>query len=230
MIPIRASGIAFARLTEVPPEEIAAHMSDPRIARHMPLLASPWDCDTARRFAAAKEERRRGDGLGHLAILHDGRYVGWGGFQKEGAEWDFGLVLKPDAFGLGAAITRAAFAFARIDPRIPSVTFLLAPSRRSLRGLARLGAHCEGEVVHAGATFLRFRLDTSGATGPIAAGDLQDKTTMAVLEGCAPLGEPGRTARPARAVSAVLGADRLCETRRSCRADGRSAALRAAGG
>jgi hypothetical protein len=100
------------------------------------------------------------DGLGHWAILSGGRYVGWGGFQKEGDEWDFGLVLQPDAFGLGARISRQALAFARADDRIPYVTFLLPPSRRNLGALERIGARQVGEIDYDGSRFLKFRLDT----------------------------------------------------------------------
>lgn len=154
-----ASAISFVRLTDVSPDLLVAHMSDPRMAKHMPLLTEPWDTAVAERFVAEKEAKWRRDGLGHWAILADGGYVGWGGFQKEGDEWDFGLVLRPDAFGLGAAITRAALDVARADPRIAVVTFLLPPSRRSLGALARLGAHFVGEVDYAGATFRKFRLE-----------------------------------------------------------------------
>lgn len=154
-----APAITFARLTEVPPGLLVAHMSDPRMAEHMPLLTEPWDVAVAKRFVAAKEASWQRDGLGHWAVLADGRYVGWGGFQKEGEEWDFGLVLRPDAFGLGAAITRAALDFARADPRITFVTFLLPPSRRNLGALARLGARFVGEVDHARATFRKYRLE-----------------------------------------------------------------------
>lgn len=154
-----ATAITFARLTEVPPDLLVAHMSDPRMAEHMPLLTEPWDIAVAKRFVTAKEATWQRDGLGHWAILADGSYVGWGGFQKEGDEWDFGLVLRPDAFGLGAAITRAALDFARADPRIAFVTFLLPPSRRNLGALARLGVRFVGEVDHAGATFRKYRLE-----------------------------------------------------------------------
>jgi len=75
-------------------------------------------------------------------------------------DWDFGLVLRADAFGLGVAITRAALASARADPRIPFVTFLLPPSRRNLGALARLGSRFVGVVYHAGAAFRKYRLDT----------------------------------------------------------------------
>ncbi|PQA88785.1 GNAT family N-acetyltransferase [Marinicaulis flavus] len=152
--------MAFARLTDIAPGEIIAHMSDPRVARHMPLLTGGWDRRVCDEFVAAKEERWRRDGLGHWAFLSDGAYAGWGGFQKEGDEWDFGLVLKPECFGLGARIVRKAIGFAIADKRIPYVTFLLPPSRKQLGGLNRLGAAFVGETEYDGAVFLKYRLDT----------------------------------------------------------------------
>jgi hypothetical protein len=152
--------ITFARLPEIPPDEILAHMSDPRVAEHMPLLTFQWDQEAVSKFVAAKEACWQRDGLGHWAILCDGRYVGWGGFQKEGVEWDYGLVLKPEYFGLGTLITRKAIALAVADTRIPYVTFLLPPSRRKLGALARLGASFVDEIEHEGVKFLKYRLDT----------------------------------------------------------------------
>ena len=152
--------ISFTRLPQIPPAEILAHMTDPRTAEHLPLLTSRWTLDTVAEFVAAKEARWQRDGLGHWAFLGDGAYLGWGGFQKEGADWDFGLVLTPAAFGLGPRIWRKAHAFATADPRLPSVTFLLPPSRTRLAALRRLGAQPCGEVVHDGTPFLKFRLDT----------------------------------------------------------------------
>ncbi|WP_373460348.1 GNAT family N-acetyltransferase [Pseudokordiimonas caeni] len=152
--------ITFARLPEIPAGELMAHMSDPRLARHMPLLTYAWDEARIADFVAAKEASWWRDGLGHWAFLKDGTYVGWGGFQKEGDEWDFGLVLRPDCFGLGPAIMRQALAFARADSRIPYVSFLLPPSRTRLGALARLGATFVGEVDYEGSRFLKYCLQT----------------------------------------------------------------------
>lgn len=151
----------FVRLPEVPRHELIAHMSDSRLAAHMPLLAGRWDAERADEFVAAKEACWTCDGLGHWGILADGAYVGWGGFQKEGDEWDFGLVLRPSCFGLGLRITRLALAFAIADERIPYVTFLLPPSRKSRGALARLGAAFVAEVEYQGARFLKYHLDTT---------------------------------------------------------------------
>lgn len=158
---MRTPEIAFARLPEIDLDAIEAHMSDPRIAAHLPLLKGRWDRPACEAFVEAKEACWRRDGLGHWAILADGVYAGWGGFQKEGEEWDFGLVLRPECFGLGARIARQAIAFARADARILHVTFLLLPSRRHLGALRRLGARFVGEVDYEGSGFLKFRLDTA---------------------------------------------------------------------
>jgi hypothetical protein len=153
--------ISFAQLDDIAPATLIAHMSDPRMADHMPLLEGPWDRDDVARFLAAKRAFWQRDGLGHWAIFHGVEYVGWGGFQKEGDDWDYGLVLRPECFGLGMAITRKALAFARSDPRIPSVTFLLPPSRTKLGALKRMGAVFEKSVNYENETFRRFRLSTS---------------------------------------------------------------------
>ncbi|MCK5500249.1 MAG: GNAT family N-acetyltransferase [Tritonibacter mobilis] len=152
--------ITFARLTEVDPTEIITHMSDPRVAEHMPLLNFEWDEAATAGFVATKEACWDRDGLGHWVILDNGNYVGWGGFQREGNEWDFVLVLKPTSFGLGTRILRKAIEFAFADDRIPFVTFLLPPSRKNLSALKRLGAVFVAEIEYDGLTFLKYRLDT----------------------------------------------------------------------
>ena len=152
--------ITFARLPDISPDEIIAHMSAPRVAEHMPLLTFKWDRDAVTKFIATKEACWRRDGLGHWAILCNDRYIGWGGFQKECDEWEYGLVLKPESFGLGTIISKMAIEFAVADRRIPFVTFLLPLSRKKLGALARLGAKLVDEVEYNGATFLKYRLET----------------------------------------------------------------------
>ncbi len=151
--------IRFTRLRDIPLTAIQAHMRHPRLAEHMPLLHGDWDLDQCQALVEAKEACWQRDGLGHWAFLHDGEYVGWGGFQKEGEDWDYGLVLHPDRFGLGQAITRKALDFARQDKRLTTITFLLPPSRRHLGALSRLGAVALGDTEHGGHVFRKFRLD-----------------------------------------------------------------------
>ena len=161
MEPKPQSEIFFVRLSSVSIKEIIAHMSDPRVAEHMPLLTFKWDKKSAIQFIKAKEECWQRDGLGHWAILCNGTYVGWGGFQKEDDEWDFGLVLKPECFGLGMPITRKAIQFAKMTDDIPYVTFLLPPSRTRLKALERMGAEYVTKVKYDGQEFFKYRLDTT---------------------------------------------------------------------
>lgn len=152
-----SAAITFIRLPEVGRHELISHMSDPRLAAHMPLLTRRWNDESVQAFIATKEACWARDGLGHWAILANGEYVGWGGIQKEGEEWDFGLVLKPSCFGLGLRIARMALAFAIADERIPYVTLLLPTSRKKLAALARLGATFVAEIEYHGARFLKYR-------------------------------------------------------------------------
>ncbi|KJE33603.1 hypothetical protein UF64_17835 [Thalassospira sp. HJ] len=156
----RTDSISFGQLDDVAPATLIAHMSDPRMAAHMPLLEGPWGRDDVAKFITAKQACWKRDGLGHWAIFHDLEYAGWGGFQKEGDDWDYGLVLRPEWFGLGMAITKKALDFARSDPRIASVTFLLPPTRSKLGALRRIGAVDEGTTFLHGACFRKFRLKT----------------------------------------------------------------------
>ena len=159
--------VTFERLTAEHRDALMAQMCDPRVTRHLPLLTKPWDDRLCDDFLAAKNRCWQRDGLGHWAIFFQGRYVGWGGFQREGADWDYGLVLVPGAFGLGRTITRAALEFADRDPRISSVSFLLPQSRGGGNLLKRIGATETGPVKHAGQDFTRYVLKT-GRDGPDA--------------------------------------------------------------
>ena len=149
----------FGDLQAVPRALLVAQMADARVAEHLPLLDGAFDVEA---FLQSKAQRWAEDGLGHWAIWQGDVFLGWGGFEKEGDVWDFGLVLTPEAFGQGLAITRRALEFARGDARIETVQFLLAPTRRSVKALARMGAEEVGEVRYGGQTFRRFLLDMQG--------------------------------------------------------------------
>ncbi len=152
--------ITFTRFGDIALEDLCAHMSDPRVGEHLPLLDGAWSMEKTIALVEAKEAAWARDGLGHWAFLRGQTYLGWGGFQKEGDEWDFGLVLRPAFFGVGIRIAKQALAFAREHEDIPYVTFLLPPSRTRLGALHRLGASYVETIQHAGEAFQKFRLDT----------------------------------------------------------------------
>ena len=55
--------LTFTRLPDISPDEIIGHMSDVRIAEHLPLLKFKWDRNTVTRFITAKEAYWHRDGL-----------------------------------------------------------------------------------------------------------------------------------------------------------------------
>ncbi len=63
--------LTFVRLTDISPDEFIAHMSDMRVAEHMPLLTFKWDHDNVAKFIATKEECWQRDGLGHCEMYLD---------------------------------------------------------------------------------------------------------------------------------------------------------------
>jgi len=160
MIYIDEKNISYRRLSEVAPQDILSHMSDPKVAEHMPLLKTVWNLNTVKHFIAAKEARWAEDGLGHVGIYYKGKYIGWGGFQKEGSDWDFGMVLTTETRGIGPRICKSALKAAH-KAGIAAVTFLLPLSRTSTGALRRLGAEELPPVEYDGSRFRKFRVKTT---------------------------------------------------------------------
>ena len=100
------TGISFHPLSEIPAAELVHLLNHPDVRRHMPLAGDHWDEPRAADWAKAKDAQWQENGYGPWAIRIDGRFAGWGGFQKEGGEADLGLVLLPGQWGHGATIFR----------------------------------------------------------------------------------------------------------------------------
>ncbi len=66
--------LTFARLPDISPDQIMAHMSDACVTPHMPLLTVEWNRNSVTEFVATKERCWDRDGLGHWTILCDGIY------------------------------------------------------------------------------------------------------------------------------------------------------------
>lgn len=158
--------IRFGKLAEVPTAALMALLNEPANARQMPL-AGAMDETACRAWAAAKDRQWVEHGYGPWAIWIDGRFAGWGGFQRDGDDADLALVLSPDAWGHGPRLVRELIARGWSELGLSTITIQLPPSRRHLRPLARLGFIADGTVDSGGHTFNRFRLDRP--TGLVAA-------------------------------------------------------------
>lgn len=156
--------LEFAPLPDIPAADLAALLNDKDVRRHMPLSDAHTTAAQAREWALAKDAQWAQNGYGPWAIRIDGRFAGWGGFQKEGEDVDLGLVLLPEYWGRGSAIHEAMLARGFGEFGFESVTILLPPSRVRLKSLMRLGYRPEGQIEYGGHSFLKFRLNRPAAT------------------------------------------------------------------
>lgn len=149
--------IDFVRLTEVPLAAVAALLNEPRNGRHLPL-AGPMDDAEVAQWVAAKDGQWEGNGYGPWAVLLDGTFAGWGGFQLEDEGPDFALVLDPTHWGRGAEVTLAALNRGFGELGLDLVTIALPYTRSPDRVVARYGFTPAGEATFDGIRFRRYRL------------------------------------------------------------------------
>lgn len=149
---------SFHRLSEISADDWLTLLNNHDVHRHMPLGGQNWTAEKAVDWAAGKDAQWSANGYGPWAIRVDGAFAGWGGFQKEGEDADFGLVLLPSFWRHGRALHEAMLAKAFGELGFESITILLPPTRRWLRPVERLGYVREGEIDYDGHRFLKFRL------------------------------------------------------------------------
>lgn len=152
------SPIELVRLPSVDVPAVMGLLNEPRNARHMPLVGEPFTRETTAAWMADKDDQWRAHGYGPWAILVEGEFAGWGGFQAEEDGPDFGLVLLPRFWGHGARIAELMLHLGFEELGFDAVMIALPYSRSAGRVVARWGFHADGQVVYAGAAFRRYRL------------------------------------------------------------------------
>ena len=109
---------------------------------------------------ASKDAQWDANGYGPWAVLLDGEFAGWGGYQAEPDGADLGLVLVPRFRGAGAAIAQRMLEIGFDELGLEVVLVALPLSRsRPERALSGWGFRPDGEVDYDGVVFRRFRLD-----------------------------------------------------------------------
>ncbi len=136
---------------------VVALLNEPRNTRHMPL-STPFTVESAHEWVHGKDGQWEQNGYGPLAVMVDGDFAGWGGFQREPNGADFALVLVPRHWGHGAAITRAVLKRGFTELGLSDALIALPYSGRPDRAVARLGSLPDGEVSDDGVAFRRYRL------------------------------------------------------------------------
>nr|WP_294690526.1 GNAT family protein [uncultured Friedmanniella sp.] len=168
--------IDFVRLPAVPLGAVTRLLNEPRNARHMPLAAGGFTEESAAEWVEAKDGQWERNGYGPWAVLVDGQFAGWGGFQQEQNGADFALVLAPEHWGHGAEITRLALDRGFGELGLDAVIIALPYTRSPDRVVARFGFAPDGEVTYGGAAFRQYRL-TRQAWSARTAGTIQPLNT-----------------------------------------------------
>lgn len=150
--------LAFLPMSDIDPAEYMRLHAHPLVRRHMPLSMDDFNQDDCREWIKGKERMWAEHGIGPWAIMINGRFAGWGGLQLEAGEADLGLVLHPDYWGAGKVIIDTLIRWAFNEKGISSLTILLPPTRKHVKGILRLGFKPDGETLVDGELFIRYRL------------------------------------------------------------------------
>ncbi|MGC5224022.1 GNAT family N-acetyltransferase [Micromonospora sp. DT81.3] len=153
----RTPAVELRRLTEVPLSAVMTLLNEPRNVRHMPLAGRFDEAQTAG-WIQSKDAQWEDYGYGPWAVFLDEEFVGWGGFQREDLGPEFGLVLFPSFWGVGAQVTRAALGRGFGEFGFEEV-FVALPYTRSPGGvMARFGFTSAEDAEIGGVRFRRYRL------------------------------------------------------------------------
>ncbi len=148
----------FVRLTEVPLTAVTRLLNEHRNARHLPLVSNDFTDESAVDWVRRKDSQWESNGYGPWAVVLDGDFAGWGGFQREENGADFALVLAPQFWGYGAEITRTALDRGFDELGLDEVIIALPYTRSPDRVVARFGFAPDGEVSYGGTAFRQYRL------------------------------------------------------------------------
>jgi ribosomal-protein-alanine N-acetyltransferase len=149
--------VDLVRLTDVPLEAVQTLLNEPRLRRHMPLSSDMSREETAA-WVRDKDSQWERNGYGPWAVLLDGEFAGWAGFQAEPTGADFALVLLPQHWGSGLAVARRALDRGFGELGLTEVLISLPFSRSPDRVVARLGFVPTGVTEHGELTFREYRL------------------------------------------------------------------------
>ena len=149
------SEIVLRRMHEIEPEAWVTMMNHPKLAKHLPLLKSPFTLEDANEFVLIKESYWETQGYGPWALFHQNKLMGWGGFQPYQNQAELALVLHPNWWGWGKECLQK-FIEHNSYSHLEQVIALLPESRRSLRGMKRLGFHQKNTTFIDGNRFFQF--------------------------------------------------------------------------
>lgn len=151
--------IKFDHLSNVSKTEIIELNTNDRVLKQMPLAKGTiFNEDQCIAWVNDKENQWTQYGYGPWAFIVDGKFAGWGGLQYEHGDADLALVLHPNYWGIGKQIFDKIINKAFNEMGFESITILLPPTRKNLKGIYSLGFKLDCEVTLSNEHFIRYRL------------------------------------------------------------------------
>jgi ribosomal-protein-alanine N-acetyltransferase len=147
--------IVLRRMQEIETEAWVAMMNHPKLAKHLPLLRTPFTLEDAKEFVLIKESYWETHGYGPWALLNQNKLMGWGGFQPCQEQAELALVLQPNWWGWGKECLQK-FIEHNSYSRLTQLIVRLPNSRKNLRGMERLGFQQQGVTFIDGNLFFQF--------------------------------------------------------------------------
>ncbi|NNM60233.1 MAG: GNAT family N-acetyltransferase [Legionellales bacterium] len=97
-------------------------------------------------------------GFGPWAYVTEDQFIGWGGIQPDGDDFELALVLNPTYWGYGKVIYDDLIRFAFEELKLSSLVIYFPPSRTRIQAILKAGFVKEGEAEFSGCRFIRYRL------------------------------------------------------------------------
>jgi [ribosomal protein S5]-alanine N-acetyltransferase len=155
--------IELVRFRDLDAPSLWRLLNDRRVLRHMPLAdGRSMGEEEIRQWVSIKEQYWDDHGFGPWGIRIGGTLAGWGGLQpwdEDANEVEIALVLIPEFWGWGRPIFERFVEHAFSELRLTHVLAAAPPTRKTARGLRRLGFVHVRDADIDGRLFMVFQLD-----------------------------------------------------------------------
>jgi hypothetical protein len=154
----------FDKIIKVPFEKVDRKLlidlfNNPLVKRHMPLSPGVFTLDDYYKFLEDKQVIWNRQGFGPSAYYINGEFIGWGGIQPDGDEFEVALVLDPNRWGCGKLLYKDIMREAFSDHHLESINILLPSSRKKYKWLPKEGFIEAGTVIIDNHKFTRYRAE-----------------------------------------------------------------------
>jgi hypothetical protein len=142
-------------------DQYRALITDPRVAKHMPLAQPSYSDDWISEWVLNKSATWGNPSFGPWSVWRENEFLGWAGFEPDSEGLSVGIVLHPKHWGFGEEVLRLISI--RATNLFPDKMLILElpDSRRPEYFGRRFGLKKLGVATINGISFHRYQLDPS---------------------------------------------------------------------